>query len=80
VGWLSQFPEKIIFGTDAASFGPGLGWEMTAWIAATTGRQALTIALSEMISSNEISLSRAKEIATMVLRTNAGSLYNLGLK
>jgi predicted TIM-barrel fold metal-dependent hydrolase len=78
--WLSQFPEKVVFGSDASAFGPGLGWEMSAWVAATTARKALTIALSEMISSNEISLSRAKEIATMVLRTNAGSLYNLGLK
>jgi uncharacterized protein len=78
--WLSQFPEKILFGTDAASFGPGLGWEMSAWIATNTGRQALTVTLSEMIRSNEISSSRAKEIATMVLRTNAGNLYNLGLK
>jgi len=78
--WLSQFPEKVIFGTDASSFGPGLGWEMSAWVATTTGRQAITIALSEMIRSNEISLSRAKEIATMVLRTNGGNLYNLGLK
>jgi predicted TIM-barrel fold metal-dependent hydrolase len=78
--WLSQFPEKILFGTDAVSFGPGLGWEMSAWIASTTGRQALSIALSGMIRSNEISLSRAKEIATMVMRTNAGNLYNLGLR
>ena len=78
--WLSQFPEKILFGTDAVSFGPGLGWEMSAWIASTTGRRALTIALSGMIRSNEISHSRAKEIATMVLRTNAGKLYNLGFK
>ena len=78
--WLSQFPEKILFGTDAVSFGPGLGWEMSAWIASTTGRQALTIALSGMIRSNEISRSRAKEIATMVLRTNAGKLYNLGIE
>ena len=78
--WLSQFPEKVVFGSDASAFGPGLGWEMSAWVAATTARKALTIALSEMISSNEISLIRAKEIATMVLRTNAGSLYNLGLK
>ncbi|HEU5165924.1 MAG TPA: hypothetical protein VFU29_10315, partial [Chitinophagaceae bacterium] len=77
---LSQFPEKVIFGSDASSFGPGLGWEMSAWIATTAGRQALTIALSEMISSNEITLSRAKEIATMVMRTNAGNLYNLGLQ
>ena len=78
--WLSQFPEKILFGTDAVAFGPGLGWDMSAWVASTTGRQALTIALSGMIRDNEITLSRSKEIATMVLRTNAGNLYNLGLK
>jgi predicted TIM-barrel fold metal-dependent hydrolase len=78
--WLSQFPEKILFGTDAVSFGPGLGWEMSAWIASTTARQALSIALSGMIQSNEISRSRAKEIATMVMRTNAGNLYHLGLR
>jgi hypothetical protein len=77
--WLSQFPEKILFGTDAVSFGPGLGWEMSAWIASNTGRQALTIALSGMIHCNEISRSHAKEIATMVLRTNAVNLYRLGL-
>ena len=78
--WLSQFPEKVLFGTDAVAFGPGLGWDLGAWIASTTGRKALTIALSGMIRSNEISLSRAKEIATMVMRTNAGNLYNLGIK
>jgi hypothetical protein len=78
--WLSQFPEKVIFGSDASAFGPGLGWEVSAWLASTTARQAVTIALSEMINSNEITLSRAKEIATMVMRTNAGNLYNLGLK
>src|SRR5258706_11860683 len=77
--WLSQFPEKIIFGTDASAFGPGLGWEMSAWLGSNTARHALTIALSEMIRSNEISRARAKEIATMVLRTNAGNLYKLGL-
>jgi uncharacterized protein len=78
--FLSQFPEKVLFGTDAGSYGLGLGWELGAWIAAASGRQALTIALSGMIRSNEISRSRAKEIATMVMRTNAGDLYNLGLK
>lgn len=78
--WLSQFPEKVLFGTDAFSFGPGIGWDMSAWLASTSGRQALTIALSSMIRNNEIDLSRAKEIATMVMRTNAGNLYHLGLK
>ena len=78
--WLSQFPEKVLFGTDAVSFGPGLGWEMSAWIASTTGREALAIALSDMIRNKEISRGRAKEIATMVMRTNAGNLYKLGLR
>ena len=78
--WLSQFPEKILFATDAVSFGPGLGWEMSARIASTTGRQALTIALSGMIRDGEISRSRAKEISMMVLRKNANDLYGLGLK
>jgi uncharacterized protein len=78
--WLSQFPEKILFGTDAVAFGAGLGWEMSAWIASKTGRQALTTALSGMIKSNEITPDRAKEIATMVLRGNANNLYHLGLK
>ena len=78
--WLSQFPEKVLFGTDACSFGPGLGWETGAWIASSSGRQALTTALSGMIRSNEINLARAKEIAIMVMRTNAANLYKLDLK
>ena len=78
--WLSQFPEKVLFGTDADTFRPGLGWELGAWIASTTGRQALTIALNAMIRDGEITVTRAQEIATMVLRTNAGNLYQLGLK
>ena len=78
--WLSQFPEKVLFGTDAVSFGPGLGWELNAWIASATAREALTITLSGMVRDNEISLSRAKEIVTMVMLTNAGNLYNLELK
>ena len=79
--WLSQFPEKILFGTDAVSFGPGLGWEMSAWIASTTGRQALThCTFRNDQRVMKSACSRAKEIATMVLRTNAGNLYQLGLK
>ena len=78
--WLSQFPEKVLFGTDAFAAGPGLGWELNAWIASNTAREALTMALSGMVKDNEISLGRAKEIATMVMRTNAGNFYNLRLK
>lgn len=78
--WLSQFPEKVLFGTDAFNNGPGMGWELNAWIASGTAREALAIALSGMIKDHEISLDRAKEIAMMVMRTNANNLYNLGLR
>ena len=77
--WISQFPDKVLFGTDAASFGPGLGWELGAWIATNTGREALALALSEMVSHKELTLNGAKEVARMVLRDNANRLYDLGL-
>jgi predicted TIM-barrel fold metal-dependent hydrolase len=78
--WLLQYPEKVLFGTDATAFGPDAGWELTAWIGTTTGRQALAIALSEMMRNGEVSRTRAEEIATMVMRTNAVQLYKLPLK
>jgi uncharacterized protein len=78
--WLIEFPEKVLFGTDAATLGPGVGWELGAWIGTSTARQALGIALTEMMDSGEISAARAQEIATMVLRGNASKLYKLELK
>ena len=76
---VKAYPEKVLFGTDAASFGPGLGWELGAWIATRTAREALVIALTDMVESNDISMDRAKEIATMVMRSNAANLYHLRL-
>ena len=38
--WLSQFPNKVLFGSDASAFGPDLGWELTAWMGARNGRMA----------------------------------------
>jgi len=78
--WLVQFPEKVLFGSDAAAFGPDAGWELAAWIGTTTGRQALAIALSDLMRSGEVRRPRAEEIATMVMRTNAATLYKLSLK
>jgi predicted TIM-barrel fold metal-dependent hydrolase len=78
--WLIEFPEKVLFGTDAATLGPGVGWELGAWIGTNTARQALGIALTDMMESGEISAARAQEIATMVLRGNASKLYKLDLK
>jgi uncharacterized protein len=77
--WLTQYPEKVMFGSDAFALGPDAGWELTAWISARNGREALAIALTDMMRNGEVSRARAEQIATMVLRTNASKLYGLGL-
>jgi predicted TIM-barrel fold metal-dependent hydrolase len=77
--WLTQYPEKVLFGSDASAFGPDMGWELAAWIATKNGRAALALALTGMIREGEVSRARAEEIATMVMRTNAGKLYKLEL-
>jgi len=78
-GWLTQYPDRVLFGTDAFVTNADAGWELAAWIANNTGRQALTIALTAMMRDNEITRARAEEIATMVMRGNASKLYKLGL-
>ncbi|MBI3844713.1 MAG: amidohydrolase family protein [Planctomycetes bacterium] len=79
-GWLTQYPEKILYGSDAVALGPDMGWEVAAWIAAKNARAALALALSDMMRTGEVSRARAEEIATMVMRTNAARLYKLELK
>jgi predicted TIM-barrel fold metal-dependent hydrolase len=73
--WLEAMPEHVLFGTDAGPSGPGMGWEETTWMASRRARQALTIALTEMVQDEVITTARAKEIAEAVLRSNALELY-----
>lgn len=75
--WLEYAPEKVLFATDAYPASEDFGWEQTGWVAATTGRQALGLALTEMMQDGEITRARAIELARMVLRENARKLYNL---
>ena len=75
--WLEYAPEKVLFATDAYPFSEEMYWEEAGWVAATTGRQALGLALTEMMHDGEITRARALEIAHMVLRDNARKLYNL---
>jgi predicted TIM-barrel fold metal-dependent hydrolase/GNAT superfamily N-acetyltransferase len=77
--WLSQYPEKVLFGTDASGFGPQLGWDVAAWLAAATARQSLAAALTDMMNKNDLDRAGAERLATMVLRTNAAQLYKLSL-
>jgi hypothetical protein len=75
--WLERAPEKVLFATDAYPFSEEMNWEEAGWVAATTGRQALGLALTEMMHDGEITRERAVEIARMVLRDNARTLYKL---
>jgi len=75
--WLEYAPEKVMFATDAYPVSEEMSWEEAGWVAATTGRQALGLALTEMMHDGEITRARGVEIAHMVLRENARKLYNL---
>ncbi len=73
--YLEAAPEKVLYGSDASPFTNTVGWEETAWIGSTTGRQALGLALTGMMQDGEITADRAKQIAHMVMRENARQLY-----
>jgi uncharacterized protein len=75
--WLEVAPEKVLFATDAYPFSEQMSWEEAGWVAATTGRQALGLALTEMMRDGETTRERAAELAKMVLRENAKALYKL---
>lgn len=75
--WLETYPDRVLFGTDAFSFGPLVDWPEVAWLSNTTARKALALALTGMMNDGEISRERAVELARMVLRENAIKLYKL---
>jgi len=75
--WLEFAPDKVLFATDAYPYSDELGWEQSGWVASSTGRQALGLALTEMLHDGEITRDRAFELAHMVLHDNAAKLYDL---
>jgi len=75
--WLESYPDRVLFGTDAFSFGPAVDWPEVAWLSNATGRQALALALTGMMNDGEITRERALELARMVLHDNAAKLYKL---
>jgi uncharacterized protein len=75
--WLGEWPDKVLFGTDAFDGGAEQGWEQVAWVASNTTRRALAIALTGMMRDGEITRDRAQALARMVLRENAAALYGL---
>jgi predicted TIM-barrel fold metal-dependent hydrolase len=76
--WLEYVPEKVLFATDAYPYAPpAAGWEEVAYVANSSGREALGRALTGMLRDHEITRERALELARMVLRDNARKLYAL---
>jgi predicted TIM-barrel fold metal-dependent hydrolase len=76
-GWLMRWPDKVLFGTDAFEGGPNQGWGMGAWVASTTARRALGMALTAMVRDGDITMAQARVLARKVLRDNAVALYHL---
>jgi uncharacterized protein len=74
--WLELYPEKVLYGTDAYPYSSSMGWEEAAFIANRNIRESLGIALTGMMRDQQITPTRAAELAHMVLRTNAESLYH----
>jgi predicted TIM-barrel fold metal-dependent hydrolase len=75
--WLSEWPDKVLFGSDAFDGGVEQGWEQVAWVASNTARRALGIALTGMLRDGDITRDRAQTLARMVLRENAAAVYGL---
>jgi uncharacterized protein len=73
--WLETFPDKITFGTDCFPYNDVLGSEESYWLGTVSKREALAAALAEMVSSGEISDSKAIEMAHAYLHDTAVSLY-----
>lgn len=75
--WLAEFPEKVLFGSDSTAISADLGWEIAAWVGTRHAREALAIALTDLMRQG-MTRSRAQDIATLVMRGNAVKLYKLG--
>ena len=75
--WLEFAPDKVLFATDAYPYSEEINWEEAGWVANSTGRQALALALTAMLNDGEIGRERALELAHMVLHDNAVKLYAL---
>ena len=73
--WISLFPERMMFGSDAFPFGDAVGAEETFWLAARSARTAIAAALADLVSEGAFSEERALELARMYLHDNAVKLY-----
>ncbi len=74
--WLSIYPEKVVFGSDAFPFNEALGAEESYWLSVQSSREALAGALAELVSEHAFSREQAMKIAHGYLHDNAARLYH----
>jgi hypothetical protein len=73
--WISLFPEKMMFASDAFPFNEAVGAEETYWLAVRSARTAVAAALAELVSEGAFSEEKALELAHLYLHDNAARLY-----
>jgi uncharacterized protein len=73
--WISLYPERMMFGSDAFPFSDALGAEETFWLAAHSARTAISAALAELVAEGAFTEEKALELARMYLHDNAAHLY-----
>ena len=73
--WISLYPEKIMFGSDAFPFNDAVGAEETFWLAVRSARTAVAAALSELVAEGAFTEEKAIELARLYLHDNAAKLY-----
>src|ERR1700719_2904898 len=73
--WISLYPERMMFGSDAFPFNDAVGAEETFWLAARSARTAAAAALSELVAEGAFTEEKALELARMYLHDNAAKLY-----
>ena len=73
--WISLYPERMMFGSDAFPFNDAVGAEETFWLAARSARTAIARALAELVAEGAFTEARALELARMYLHDNAAKLY-----
>jgi hypothetical protein len=73
--WISLFPEKIMFASDAFPFNDAVGAEETFWLAVRSARTAVAAALAELVAEGAFPEGKALELARLYLHDNAAKLY-----
>lgn len=73
--WLSIYPDKLLFGSDAFPFNEALGAEEAYWLSVESTREAIAAALAELVSEHALSQAQAVKIARGYLHDNAAQLY-----